>query len=805
MSKHNFKLNKLSALLIGSGLAVMATNASAAALEEVVVTATKRSQGQSVNDIPMSIQAFSADVLKNTGVSDAASLVQITPGLTFAKSAANTPIFTLRGIGFNTNNMSSTSTVGIYVDELAYAYPYMANGALFDVERVEVLKGPQGTLYGRNTTGGLVNFITNKPSQEFAAGVTAEVGNFQTTNFEGFVNTPISDKAAFRLAARIDQRNDGYQRSVTRDETNGEKDTFAVRASLNWELAEDLQLFVSATHWNDESDSVAPQIVGLNLDIPGFEPAETRALQLDRDWDNDIADWDPNGGIDGDGFATDSDFTSVTARIDYEINDSLKLVSLTGYNEVNRIDDNDQDGSNIEIFFNEADGSIESVSQELRLVGDYDKLHYVLGAYYSNDEIVDNNVGSYDQSSQSLFLRFVPQALLDPTNAFFTPAEYAGGFRLFRLNLQSESTSKAVFGKFDYDISDDLQASFGLRYTDNKLESVSCSADFNGNTLPIWNTAFFALSQGLNPFSPTAAADFAQLGLGPVQRNGCMTFTPDYAGIANPNRTPLEEDNVSGRFSLQYTVNDDWLLFGSISRGYKSGAWPVLTASHSGQLDAATQEKLTAYEFGTKNTLLDGAAQLNAAVFYYDYEDKQLLSEIEDLVFTTLPRLVNIPKSEVYGAEVDFNVQVNENLTARLGVSYTQSEVKEYEGFRRLGDFDDFAGDEFPYTPEWQFTGFLTHDKPLSNGLGLISNLSVSYRSDASAVIGEEPGFDVDGYALVNGDVSLYSTEGGWKVGVYAKNLFDEYYWTSVDTTTDPVYRIPGMPREYGVRLQYNF
>ncbi len=202
---------------------------------------------------------------------------------------------------------------------------------------------------------------------------------------------------------------------------------------------------------------------------------------------------------------------------------------------------------------------------------------------------------------------------------------------------------------------------------------------------------------------------------------------------------------------------------------------------------------------------MEGAAQLNMAVFYYDYEDKQLLSEVEDLVFTTLPRLVNIPKSEVYGAEVDFNIQASENLTVRTAVSYTESEVTEFSGFRRLGTFEDFSGDEFPYTPKWQFTGSIHHDVLPNSNWGITSNLSLSYRSDASATIGDENGFEIDSYSLHNGDVSFYTPNGKWREGLYGRNLTDEYYWTSVDVQTDAIYRIPGMPREFGARGSFDY
>ena len=160
---------------------------------EIIVTAQKRSER--IDRVPLSIQAFSGETLREAGITDTSGLIQLTPGLSYAKSSANTPIYTLRGIGFNTPNLSSTSPVGVYYDEVAYAYPFMANGPLYDIERVEVLKGPQGTLYGRNTTGGLINFIPARPSDRAEGSFTVEVGNYATLNSEGHFNAPITPTA----------------------------------------------------------------------------------------------------------------------------------------------------------------------------------------------------------------------------------------------------------------------------------------------------------------------------------------------------------------------------------------------------------------------------------------------------------------------------------------------------------------------------------------------------------------------------------------------------------------------------------
>lgn len=793
------------AALVTAPFTSIASQSSPLVIEEVLVTAQKKSE--SAKEVPMAIQAYSGDMLERSGITNAADLTQVTPGLTYAKSPANTPIFTIRGVGFNTSNLSSTPTVGLYVDEVSYAYPYMMNGMLYDMERVEVLKGPQGTLYGRNTTGGLVNFITNKPSSEFEAGFSVDIGNFETTNIDGYLNIPLSDRWAARVAGRVDRSREGWQKNAfdaSADEL-GEVKKWSLRGILDGQVTDSLSATLTVAYWEDSSDTLAGQFIDTNFDQRPFAAQAVLDLPLDQRWDNDLAGWNSEGGPFDNPLETDSDFISTSLRVEYDLSDTVSLISLTAYNEIDRFDGNDFDGSNVEIFHLDSDGSVESFSQEFRFAGSSGDVDYIVGVFYSYDDIVDNQVGSYSQSSQGELLRHLAQNVFDPTNAFYTAEQYENGFHDFRLNLASESESYAIFGKLDYSLTEDLSVSLGLRYTDDQLEAESCSADYNGQTLPIWNTAVWALVGNAPP--------------GPVEENGCMTMLRKETGTdANGNpiyeyrlpddvavRDPLEEDNVSGRLSIDYKPSDDLLIYGSFSVGYKSGAWPLLTAATTNQLDAATQERLDALELGTKITLLEGRAQLNTSAFYYWYEDKQLLSEVEDPVFQTLPRLVNIPESNVYGAEVDLDVILTEALTGRFSVAYTESEVESYVGFRRRGQLDSFNGDEFPYTPELQLSSFLRYERSIADGYSMASSLSMSYQSESSSTIGREEGFDIKSYTLINLELTLLPDAADWSVSLYGKNLGDKYYWTSVDVQTDAVYRLPGMPRQYGVRFTKDF
>ncbi len=192
-----------------------------------MVTAQRRAE--SINDVGLAIQAFDASSLEALRVDSVADLTSVVPSFTVSQSYQGVPTYTMRGIGFNTINLSATSTVGTYVDEVAYAYPIMNTGPLMDLQRVEVLKGPQGTLYGRNTTAGLINFVTARPTDTFAAAATADVGNYQTYNVGGYISGPLSERVQARIAVRSENSGEGWQRSASRGERLGEISKQGVR------------------------------------------------------------------------------------------------------------------------------------------------------------------------------------------------------------------------------------------------------------------------------------------------------------------------------------------------------------------------------------------------------------------------------------------------------------------------------------------------------------------------------------------------------------------------------------------------
>lgn len=758
-----YAVKPLAAVIVGSILSNL-SDAEGFGLEEVVVTAQKHEQ--SANDIGMAITAFNGDNLAELGLNDTRDMANLVPGLTMATSASSAPIYTLRGIGFNTPNFASTSPVGVYFDEVSNPYPYMSKGLTFDIERVEILKGPQGTLFGRNTTGGIINYISNRPTEDTEASISFNTANYGYYGIEGILSGALSDKLNARLAVKTDQSNEGWQRSVSRNETNGEQDRSAARLSLDYQATDDVDVLVVASWWRDKSDLQAPQAVAFTPEQPAFAIADESYILSNPD--SRDADWTSPENASSDLLRGNSQMYSLSARVDWQFED-VTLTSLSSYAKIERSDVADSDGTRLELSNNSFFGDIESVSQELRLSGDAESIHWIAGVFLSSDDMAESSIGHVNQTSSIQPLRFVTGV--------------QDGFRWFRTGSTMESKSQAAFGHVEWRLSENWQLTAGARYTEDRLDYRGCGADYNGNTLALWNRLM-----GTN-----------------VGINECMTYKADFSGPVDIVIDELNEENFSGRIGLDWSPNDDWLFYASASRGFKSGAFPTIGSFVETQLEAVKQEKVLAYEVGFKASLLDSSLQLNASAYHYDYTDKQVFGEVEDIVFVTLTRLVNVPKSRVRGAEIDLLWAPTTNWFSKLSVSYLDTEVQQYEGYNKFGQWTNFAGDSFEYSPPWQVNSLVGYEHTLSNGLALRAVVDMNYSAEAQGDFEGSQNFNVDDYTVFGANLSISDEASGWSASLWAKNLSNAYYWNSVQLQTDTVYRFAAKPRTFGLKLAYNF
>ena len=781
------------------------SDAARGALEEIVVTAQRRAE--SINDVGMSIQAIDAESLEALRVTSVRDLTTIVPSFTVSQSYQGVPTYTLRGIGFNTINLSATSTVGTYVDEVAYAYPIMNTGPLMDLERVEVLKGPQGTLYGRNTTAGLINFITAKPTDDFQAGATAEVGNYETYNINGFISGPLTETISARLALSSQNSGEGWQESNSRSERLGEIKKNGARLSLAFDPGESTHIDFSATYWRNETDTVAGQGIGFTpatAASPFNAPGLVNYVAGNQPREATNADWAPEavrGANIGKGLGfqgplrEDNPFTGLKLRLDQNLAETVRLVSLTSYNDFERDALSDWSGVPYEILLQHTTGTIESIAEDLHIEGGDDSMHWLVGGYYANDKIVDGNRTLLGQNANVTLIRTVGQPLLaTPFNCCgYTSTDLSQAFRSYEDIGHIETNTWSVFANGDWRLNEALRLNAGVRYTEDEQKYHGCSRDFNGNMLPNVNVVNRALY--LQTYGVFAA---------PISQGQCNTFDPT-TGTFGEVRSTLDEDNLAWRVSLDWNVADQTLMYLSASRGAKAGTTPINAANLARQNAPVKQELLTAYELGLKSTLAQNRVQLNLSGFVYDYQDKQISTYFADPIYTALARLDNVPKSAAYGVEGELTWSPSRSLTLAASALWLHTEIQDYIGTNAAGQPQNFDGAEFIYSPEFQGSLSVIFDHEITDALGLQVTLNTRYQSESNTIFEDLPLYALPSYGLVNASIGLHGRDDRWSVTLWGRNLADEYSWSAVASNANVVVRFPNPPLTYGATLGFKF
>jgi iron complex outermembrane recepter protein len=773
-------------------------------IDTLVVTAQRREE--TANSVGMPIQAFSGEALQQLRVTDPKDLSTVAPSFTVSQSYQGVPTYTLRGIGFNTINLSATSTVGTYWDEVAYAYPFMNTGPVFDLERVEVLKGPQGTLYGRNTTAGLIDFVTNKPTDVFEGAVTAEAGNYGTYNLEGYVSGGLGDRVQGRAAFRSERSDQGWQISNSRGERLGKVDRDGWRLSLAMQPTDTVEVEASYSGWRNKSDTVAAQGVGFTpatASSPFNAPGLVSYIGGNKPTKASQADWAPlaTRGADisvGLGISNplreNDQFHAGKLKVAWNLSDKVTLVSLASLNRLSRKAVFDWSGAPYEILIQKAHGDIKSAAEELHLEGVTNKGSWLIGGYVARDSIYDSNRTLLGQNANVGTIRYVGSTLLaSPFNSFgYTALQMSQAFRTYEDVGDIKTDTWSVFANADHRLTDALKLTLGVRYSQDKQDYVGCSRDFGGSMLPnvnVVNRALFFAAYG-----PVA----------PIAQGGCNTFDPATRSFGFV-RSRLDEDNIAWRAALDWQATEDVLVFGSISRGAKAGATPINAANISTQNAPARQEMLTAYELGVKAGLFQRRVQANVSAFYYDYTDKQLSVYFADPIYTALSRLANVPNGEAYGLDGDITWRASRSLTLIASATWLHTEVKGYTGINAAGKTQSFDGRPFLYSPKFQggLTALFHH--PVGEGLELNAALNGRWQARSYADLEGNPLFVIDSYGLLNASIGVGAPAKGWDLSIWGRNLTDEYYWSAVSSNANVVVRFPGKPTTYGASLTWKF
>jgi len=716
-------------------------------LEEIVVTARKRAQN--IQDVSMSIDAFSAVQVDELRIRNLQDVAWYSPGMHASGTRGDTdPLYTIRGIGLNDAFNNNNPTVGVYLNEVIQPFSPMMAFQVFDIERVEVLKGPQGTLYGRNVTGGAINVFSARPGEETNGYARADFGNFNRFEFEGAVGGPIGDGVGARFSAMTTQQGEGWVHNAFNGQDIGELDQTGLRGTLEWMPNDDVEVRLVGYYSRDKSDSAGREHVGFlegafspNLCQPAIEGRrdETQCTSF-------LGYSDPypdrytieNSSVYGQ--YVDAESYGLTLGIDWDT-DVGTVSFVTGYSDYDRVYAEDSDGTPLIMIDTEATNEIEVFSQEIRLASVSDSgIDWIVGAYYTDDEMFFNFLSALDE------------------HVFLTRLQYY---------FTQQTTAWALFGHAKFPLTDGLRLVSGVRYTDEEK-------DFD----------YFGFD--LDPFGTTNMPNF---GVVPV---------PEY-------HDSTAQNEWTGEVGLEYDLNEDAMAYVSASKGFKSGGYKGAISFTLAELEPFDPETIYAYELGLKSTLADGKFRFNTAGYFYDWQDFQaFITEIRAGVPVLV--LTNGGDAEVWGVEVEAQWHPVTGLDLSAGINWMDTEVVKYNSIPGTGDN---TGNQLANAPPLTFNGRIRYQFPMGgSGWQGLTSADAVFLDDVYYSLGNNGQSSQDSYWLLNGRIGVISPDGRWEAALWGKNLLDKFYVTqSYDNLGGifPSQNFLGMPRTYGVSLRYNF
>jgi iron complex outermembrane recepter protein len=850
------------------GMAVFGTAGVAAAqdqdvtrVDDIIVTAQKREQ--SLQDVPIVVTTLSQETLQNAGVSDIKDLQILTPGLTVTSTASEASTTArIRGVGTVGDNPGLESSVGVVIDGVYRSRNSVGFGDLGELQRIEVLKGPQGTLFGKNTSAGVINILTAQPSftPEFNADFT--VGNYGALAASGSVSGPISDQLAFRLYAGRKVRN-GFMDIDTGDGPRPERDDNNVdfstaRAQLLWLPGDNVSFRLIADYSSrDEYCCVGTQIrtgatfpfidgtstgTGQRPPAPGFGLLPfSRTAFANRSTGQDVNDM----GV------------SLETNIDLpELFGGATLTSITSWRDWSFVNGQDADFTGADIAYRLQDGdfgfTVENLTQEIRLAGATDRLDWLVGVFATREDIGRTD-SFYIGADYAPVLSFQLSAALNAVNpllpispsiipCYTRAAQTAiqlqqclgsggavfGGGPAFAPGQSLEdvyeqrSDSYAIFTNNTFAVTDALDLTLGLRYTydDKSLGGLQT----NGTGAAAATCAAGLGNQAVIGGVLGAAASTV---LGRL----CLPWSSPFYN--NRSVTESESDGeLSGTVKASYRISPQAMVYASFARGYKSFGYNLDRVQTGITPNASLlfpSEVVDSYEIGTKLTLLDRTLLLNATYFDQTFTDFQLNTFLgTSFVVESIPELTS------RGVDADFVwFTPIEGLSFSGGVTYTQTEYGVFTAadLANPGNFPQLSllpGATASFAPEWSGSASMTFDRSLGNGLRGGFSLSAKYMGDYNTGSDLLPAKQQDAFTMVNGRIILGTEDERWTLEGWVQNLTDEefiqvaynaflqgsafqstvqpngtFYNPALDSQTYNAFN--GAPRTYGMTLRIRY
>ena len=733
-------MRKIRPIVAAIALATSSQAFSQAMLEEVIVTATKRAE--SLQDVPVTVTAFTADTIQEAGIINADDLAVLTPALSINTNFSPfNARMTIRGIGTAQNDPALEPSVGLFVDGVFFGRTGLGASDLTDIERIEVLQGPQGTLYGKNTNAGAISVVTKMPNIEETEGyLEAGVGNYGMGEVTAAASGPLSDTVAYRLSGNMRQR-DGYFDNAGGDDLN-DADDWNVQGKLLWEATDQLSFLLNATHVERDTTCCgadAIQSESVNNLLAG------RGLPSDR---NDPFDYDVAVDVDSQ-FDLESDLISVTIGYD---SDWGSITSITAWNDYEYSQSTDADRSQLDIFYIENEQYAgDSISQELRINSELgDSIEYQLGLFYLEQTTERGKGQPFTFIGEDFLTIGVQQDLALPAPLPFLAAP--GDF-LVADNVWDTETL-AVFGQATWHIGDTWHLTGGIRWTDEEKEA----SLFTESTSTAPSEAILGLSL-LDSVAAPVDADFER-----------------------------STDNVDWLMRLSHDVGDSAMVFISASTGTKSGGFNGVSGGPDGPEDREfDDEETTNYELGIKSTALDNRLRINATAFYTVVENYQQQEQNPTGVGTFVSNEAEI---EVSGIDLDVAAQPLPNLTLTAGLLYMH-DYDITEGVNK--------GQELDFTADLTANLGATVVFPLANG-GIFARADYMYMND------HQSGVFVEDREVVNGRLGWRNNNWNisvWGKNLTDDEYVSLGAETFSFSGMDAFFLAP--PRTYGATLRYDF
>jgi len=764
------------ALMLGAGQALAADAGpragGSAELETLIVTAQRRSEN--IQDVPVSIQAISDRDIKALGIKSSTDVGLVTPNVDIAlpSGAGSQPLISIRGVGLNDYDTNNAGPNGVYIDEVYISAPTGQTFAVFDLDQIEVLKGPQGTLYGRNTSGGAILFTSKKPTDTLTADLHLDYGAYNTYQAAAAVGGPITDDLSGRIAVVLNHSDGYFHNDLNGTSVNG-TDNQALRLQLLYKPTNDLKVLFSSTIGYLNNLPTVYRHIGTYA--PGTEGSDAPVVCSVTDANAgkcvDLFGWGTPGGFYR-GSYNRTEHLRVRnllemLRVDYTLG-RINLTSISAFQHSDKFHPEDSDASPDNLLQINFGVRSNTFTQEFRAAQNEKDFNWQAGVYYLYEDL---------HQDQPIYL-FIDG---DKFGAFGVPPGPGAFDGIAQIGLDNSTQiteSVAVYGQGDYNLGA-FTLTLGGRYTYERK-----TFDYHAGTR--------------------------------FQDGGIGSYDP-ISGVIDQSREQTAS-NFTWRAALAYHFTDRILGYASAATGFKSGVFNGSFLSSDPQqvalqLKPVRPEHITAYEVGVKSSFFDQRLIFNAAAFYNQYDDLQIFATVPQIVLTeagpietATQILTNAKEAHTEGVEVQITAAPIEGLTINLQPAWLNARI-DHAGVDFVGGTVPLDGKQMAVSPHFSFAGQVDYKLAVGSDDAIDFLYSGAYKSHHYFDVTNDPYTQQGGYWVHSISVT-YQNHAGWEVGGYVRNLSETKYYVDEFNLTSPfglIEGIVGMPRTYGVRVGYHF